>query len=177
MIAFIIPITVILITLTFYRNKKHELGLRESFLFASVTCAFLIFLSTKILSFFRLFSFGPLFFFWMLVASLSFFLIIKKAAPRRPLPFIKLKNLKWIEILLLFFIVFIVTMLAIVAFLAPPNTFDSMTYHMTRVAHWVEPSLRLLVQWLSWRGISLRRGSVLASEGPETTERDWEDQG
>ena len=32
----------------------------------------------------------------------------------------------------------LVLTIALIAVVAPPNTFDSMTYHMSRVAHWVQ---------------------------------------
>lgn len=37
-------------------------------------------------------------------------------------------------------IMFIVLLLAIVAWIAPPNTTDSLLYHMSRVAHWIQQS-------------------------------------
>ena len=55
----------------------------------------------------------------------------------------------WLDWVLLGGIVFYLVMTALVAFLAPPNTFDSLNYHMARVAHWVQnQSLRHFVTGL-----------------------------
>ena len=40
------------------------------------------------------------------------------------------------EIILLLIITGIIITIAVIAFIAPPNNWDSMTYHMSRVAHW-----------------------------------------
>jgi len=44
------------------------------------------------------------------------------------------------EWLIIIGILFIVLSLAIVAWIAPPNTTDSLLYHMPRVAHWIQQS-------------------------------------
>jgi hypothetical protein len=44
----------------------------------------------------------------------------------------------WIDRLLLACVVFIVILTAIVAWYAPVQTYDSLTYHMSRVAHWAQ---------------------------------------
>ena len=44
----------------------------------------------------------------------------------------------WLDWVLLGGIAFYLGMTALVAFLAPPNTFDSLNYHMARVGHWVQ---------------------------------------
>jgi 4-amino-4-deoxy-L-arabinose transferase-like glycosyltransferase len=42
------------------------------------------------------------------------------------------------EKIYLLYIVLLLSITAAIAWLAPPNTFDSMTYHMSRVMHWVQ---------------------------------------
>jgi len=55
----------------------------------------------------------------------------------------------WLDWVLLGGIAFYLFMTALVAFLAPPNTFDSLNYHMARVAHWVQnQSLRHFITGL-----------------------------
>ncbi len=34
--------------------------------------------------------------------------------------------------------VFIISVVGVIALIAPPDTFDSMTYHMARVSHWIQ---------------------------------------
>lgn len=45
---------------------------------------------------------------------------------------------RWIERILLFGVVVIVFLTALVAWFAPPQTWDAMIYHMSRVAHWAQ---------------------------------------
>lgn len=55
----------------------------------------------------------------------------------------------WMDWVLLGGIAFYLVMTALVAFLAPPNTFDSLNYHMARVAHWAQnQSLRHFITGL-----------------------------
>jgi hypothetical protein len=44
----------------------------------------------------------------------------------------------WFERGLLSALAFILIVTAVTAWLAPPNTYDSLTYHMSRVAHWAQ---------------------------------------
>jgi len=43
----------------------------------------------------------------------------------------------WVERLLLLGVTGLVGVLGVLALVAPPNTYDAMTYHMSRVAHWI----------------------------------------
>jgi 4-amino-4-deoxy-L-arabinose transferase-like glycosyltransferase len=54
--------------------------------------------------------------------------------------FVRLKSIKLLpfDVLLLFGISFIVITTMLIAFIAPPNSWDSMTYHMSRVTHWMQ---------------------------------------
>src|SRR5512137_1415568 len=55
----------------------------------------------------------------------------------------------WLDGVLLGGIVLYLAMTALVAFLAPPNTFDSLNYHMARVVHWAQnQSLRHFITGL-----------------------------
>ena len=47
-------------------------------------------------------------------------------------------NLRWYELGMLVGIVIVVGVTAIVAWLSPPQTWDSLNYHMPRVAHWAQ---------------------------------------
>lgn len=44
----------------------------------------------------------------------------------------------WFDRLLVIFVILIVGITFITAWFAPPNTWDSLTYHMSRVAHWAQ---------------------------------------
>jgi hypothetical protein len=44
----------------------------------------------------------------------------------------------WLNRSILIAILFVVIITGIIAWVAPPNTYDSLTYHMSRVAHWTQ---------------------------------------
>ncbi|MBF0483612.1 MAG: glycosyltransferase family 39 protein [Candidatus Omnitrophica bacterium] len=57
---------------------------------------------------------------------------------KRSITFIKPKNLSFFEISSIAGIFIIIIPTLIIALLAPPNTWDSMTYHMPKVMHWIQ---------------------------------------
>ncbi|MCD4780309.1 MAG: glycosyltransferase family 39 protein [Candidatus Omnitrophica bacterium] len=74
------------------------------------------------------------FFYWLTINVVLFFAIWfnrDKAVFRGEIP-----KLKFVEFCLILGIIFFILILAFIAYTAPPNTYDSMTYHMSRVAHW-----------------------------------------
>ena len=48
------------------------------------------------------------------------------------------QQFSWFSNLLLLAIIAIATIIGTIAVVAPPNTWDSMTYHMSRVVHWIQ---------------------------------------
>lgn len=71
----------------------------------------------------------------VVLSGWSFFSTLPK---NNPLKFVSLKNVSPLEIALLFAITFIVITLGLVAIVSPPNNWDSLTTHMSRVAHWMQ---------------------------------------
>ncbi|MFA5156999.1 MAG: glycosyltransferase family 39 protein [Candidatus Omnitrophota bacterium] len=113
---------------------------RESFLFASIACGILITAITEILSLFSLITFGWLLGCWVavwLISACICFYLVNKIKFKFFLP-PAVPKLEYFEILLLCSAAFIVLCVGLIAFVAPPNTWDSMAYHMSRVAHWIQ---------------------------------------
>jgi len=50
----------------------------------------------------------------------------------------KISGFSWQEILLITAISIILILTLVIALFSPPNTFDSMTYHMARIVHWIQ---------------------------------------
>ena len=75
---------------------------------------------------------------WLIVTIFLGALVWKNQAYRLSLDLGKLRRLSWKERALLISIVFIALVIAFTAWSFPPNTWDSMTYHLSRVAHWVQ---------------------------------------
>jgi hypothetical protein len=109
---------------------------RDIFLQTSVLWALLIVFSTEILSLFYIFSLIPLIVFWTLVILITSYLIIRAKNRSQSSPILTGFNIQ--HLIPLFFIILILLIVGITALVAPPNTYDSMTYHMSRVAHWVQ---------------------------------------
>ncbi len=127
----------------FVRRLAHEDengGWREAFLQAVVVWAVLAFAFTEFLSLFRAIDALTLALCWG-SADLAFALFWMRAGGRtfdslrdrcRLLP----NQLSRSQAVLLLWVVFTLVVTGAVAVAAPPNNYDSMTYHMSRIAHW-----------------------------------------
>jgi hypothetical protein len=116
-------------------------GARESVLAASIVWGVLVTVLTEVLSAFGLLRFAPVCTGWALAAGLALGLLYsqwKTDNVRRLFSTGSLTGLSPGLLLLLGCTGLLVVGIGILAFLAPPNTWDSMTYHMGRVAHWVQ---------------------------------------
>ncbi len=100
---------------------------------------------TEVLSIFDLITFESVFFSWLgaglIVISLIF--IFYKKNPESVKARIqnlvdKISGFTWQDVLIIIGITLILVLTLIVALYSPPNTFDSMTYHMARVVHWIQ---------------------------------------
>ncbi len=124
--------------LSLKQSPNSFLGWRGSFLLAATLWGVLVVLGTEILSLFHALTRGPMEAFWIL-ASLTAGSVFWKFLPREkkfmfpPLPHFARED--WV---LLGSIFIIVSAIGIGAWIAPPNNWDSMTYHMGRVAHWAQ---------------------------------------
>ncbi len=131
-------------------NSRLGMNWRQAALRAAMLwMAFLVFL-TEILSFVNAITPTALFIGWWIpiLAAGTHLWRLRKNGNRILLPSIPRPE-GWLDWILLGGIVFYLVLTALVAFLAPPNTFDSLNYHMARVAHWAQnQSLRHFVTGL-----------------------------
>jgi hypothetical protein len=127
---------------------------RNSFLSASIIFGFLITTITEILSIFHLITFGWILGFWILFTLISgficFILITHIPSPFREKARLRVisnlianrvkyyQQITPFELLLLIGIIIIVFVIGLIALIAPPNNWDSMTYHLSRVVHWIQ---------------------------------------
>ncbi len=124
--------------LSFQKKQGTILGWRGSFLSAALIWGLLVVVSTEVLSLLHAISFAPILIFWIIAASIAAacFFLDSKSKPliiTWPNP-----KLSLFEILLLSCLGLIILIIGLIAFTAPPNTWDSMTYHMSRVMHWIQ---------------------------------------
>jgi len=137
--ALIIPFLFCLFLFLFNHCKKIEW--RYSFILSSLfTCSILVAL-TEILSKLMLFSYSYLFSGWVIcVLSLLAYITIYQKIEIYAIK----KSLMHIYTIIInnklptFILLFILLSTLVLALISPPNTFDSMTYHMSRVAHWIQ---------------------------------------
>jgi hypothetical protein len=121
----------------FEKLKSNKEGIwtnfRLSFVYALVLGAFISYLFCEIFSIFNVLDFAHLTVGWLLVFSVFTSLLVKSGFKYdQPLP--HLSRIYWVYILIIFFVILIP--LLILALVIPPNNWDSMSYHMTRVEAW-----------------------------------------
>jgi len=122
---------------------KDGCGLREALLKAFLSNFFLILLSTEILSLINQITFKGILFFWILVVTSEIIALISMIRSKK-FDLSQINSLK--EKLILtrheWMIVGLIGVICattlLIALLSPPNNYDSMTYHMARVAEWIQ---------------------------------------
>jgi 4-amino-4-deoxy-L-arabinose transferase-like glycosyltransferase len=94
---------------------------------------------TEVLNLFQAVSAAGVFGFWVAGCAV---LLMTLVVGNRPAPMLERFGPPYkrdpFSILLLFLIGFNASLLALIAFVGVPNTYDSMTYHLARVAHWLQ---------------------------------------
>ncbi len=117
---------------------------RSSLLSAALVMGVLVTLLTEILSAFKLVGLIGVAGAWGLVSlalGFIYFPLSKKRSTAK-LPHlsqaINLVSKKPLTVLLISGVSFIIAAVGLTAIVAPPNTWDSMTYHMSRVVHWIQ---------------------------------------
>ncbi|MFE1745474.1 ArnT family glycosyltransferase [Coleofasciculus sp. H7-2] len=141
MFVFLPIVSFILLVIIF---KKHN-GWRSSLLAASVVWGFLLTGITEIFSLFKLITFSGLFAGWLFTSIGLIFIYIWVSKKTRNITNLN-KNTKTQQLpkipLFLFFLLgsvaFIAATVGLIALIAPPNNWDSMSYHMARVVHWIQ---------------------------------------
>jgi hypothetical protein len=133
-----------LITIFLLINKKRNLW-RNSLIFASIYWGILVTAITEILSFFSLINFGWILGTWVLIWIILIFIyfrlnyqIIPTLAQNKSSKIKKDFQIKSSVNLLLCGVGFVVATVGLIAVIAPPNNWDSMDYHMSRVAYWIQ---------------------------------------
>ncbi len=129
-----------------YLIVYHNLTGRESALKAYLITFGVTAIITELLSVLDLVTIWGVFISWCFItAALAFVLFKKLKADNWKFPdkgkIIKLPGLKdysKLELIIILAILCILLITFIIAVSSPPNNFDSMTYHMARVVHWIQ---------------------------------------
>jgi hypothetical protein len=127
------------ITMTFYFQTRFEWGWRMSFLRSVLAVGLYSVLALEAISLFGAFTRITAIALWLLPIPFLAYPIYRwiKQASRIELPRFSLPA-EWFDAALVVVLGVILFLTAITAWFAPPNTYDSLTYHMSRVAHWAQ---------------------------------------
>jgi len=132
----LIPLIDLVVIYTALRIMQHGRDWRESVLATAVIWGTLVALSTEVLGLFHAIQLQTIVIFWLIVLVVTLSCIFRQRkgfSAKLSLPHFE-GALAWVMVGV---IVFYMGITLLVAFLAPPNTNDSMQYHMSRVMHWI----------------------------------------
>ncbi len=136
---------VLFLSLWFYFFTNHKnlfltrLSLRSSMLAGVCFSALSISFSTEVLSLLNALNFKGLVFFYVVAIGTIWIVILATRSNNYPLGYnFKRPRLSRVDYILgLFLLLFFLTQ-AIISYVFPPNNWDSMTYHLPRVMHWMQ---------------------------------------
>ena len=105
---------------------------RRSLLISALSCGLLVAVSTEVLSLFHALSFFPIVSLWLTATGLAF-CYFRTWQWKVRIPKIRIR----VSAATLCITV-VASATFLIAIVSPPNTWDSMTYHMSRVMHWIQ---------------------------------------
>jgi hypothetical protein len=143
MLAFIPLFSLVILFIIFCKSNNSW---RSSLLSAAITWGIIITVITEILSIFKILTFSWLLGIWVLTTTVLIFIYLKLFEKRKPLAHPKKASkihdeatqLTPFLILLLCGVAFVISVVGLIALIAPPNNWDSMAYHLVRVVHWIQ---------------------------------------
>jgi hypothetical protein len=137
-ILVIIPILTYISIFLVVKNYT-TLCCRGSILFAGVVWGLLLTTITELLSIFNLLNFSFILGAWSILLVIGL-LILAFSGKKFLFHFhdLHFSNIPKFELLLMIYLFLMITTIGVIAWVAPPNTWDSMTYHMSRVMHWIQ---------------------------------------
>ncbi len=131
----LIPL-VFLLSSSYLLQQYFNMGWRASLLLAGILIGVVVTIITETLSAFHLLTSFPVLLIWSVLATISFILALA-VLKRGSLAFIYPKFARD-EKIILSCIAFILAISGITALSSAPNNWDSMTYHLARVEHWIQ---------------------------------------
>lgn len=135
---FIVLIVAFISLFLLYRINNR--GFRQSWIYATISFCIYAFFITEALGFFNLLDFTHLFLGWALFALvLTAFNFLKLNFDKHLLNIRQIFNhFAFVDVIIITVIIGISFVLFIIALKSPPNNWDSMTYHLSRIEHWIQ---------------------------------------
>lgn len=118
-------------------SRKLSSSWRESLLTAAVVWGLLLTVITEMLSAFHMLSYPWILASW-LVSGAAFLFLYRQFLGGKGVISDSVPSVASLPLSLLVPIGCIVFLTGLIAFVAPPNNYDSMTYHLGRVVHWIQ---------------------------------------
>ena len=134
----ILPFLTFIVVFSLVHSLSERTSIRQSFLRASVLWGVYAILSVELLSLGRMVTKIGLSIAWLLPLAIGSLWLVIRQKSGHPLRFSFEIPSDHIERIFLIVILVIAGITATVAILAPPQTWDSLTYHLSRVAHWAQ---------------------------------------
>jgi 4-amino-4-deoxy-L-arabinose transferase-like glycosyltransferase len=128
-------LTGFILTYLFFNYKSKE-SIYIQLIYSFIAISFFVFFTSEVLSIFHLFDYNGILISWLFYNLTISFYIIKNREKIKLDKLIELIKNKKNKIILLIFSGFI-TLLLIQCIVYPPNNWDSLTYHMGRIPHWI----------------------------------------
>ena len=123
-------------------GSGYRLGWRETWLYtAAITGVYVVAMTETLSAVHALTTFWVVLFWAMGCMALLFVRVgvesqVRQKPFSRPISFFR--NSDWLPKILAMIMLMIAGILAVIALYGVPNTYDSMTYHLARVAHWLQ---------------------------------------
>jgi 4-amino-4-deoxy-L-arabinose transferase-like glycosyltransferase len=118
--------------------QKIDKCWRSAILSAAIVWGVIVALSTEILSLFRFLTFEWVLGLWLVVDILGLIVYLKLKNINPTFEKNQGEKIPSVLMRLLGGVLFIFAAVGLIAIVSPPNNWDSMTYHMSRVVHWMQ---------------------------------------
>ncbi|MEW6403119.1 MAG: glycosyltransferase family 39 protein [Chloroflexota bacterium] len=139
MMLSLLPVAFFLITFLVIEKTRAASDWRSSFLWASLVWGLLVTGISEFLSIFRLVGFWEVLGAWIISSAIVLIWLFRiNGGLQRPDFRTWLASTPRFQLLLLAGLALIIVIVGAIAVISPPNNWDSMTYHMSRVAHWIQ---------------------------------------
>lgn len=120
------------------KTRTAKSSFRETFLSTSLIFGVFIVAMTEILSLFKLITFSAYLVTWLGLLAISLLVFFKYRAKKQTKDAEDKNAFGTLFIIVLSFVAIYLVIIALIGIIAPPNTWDSLEYHMPKVAHWMQ---------------------------------------